>query len=477
MEQGVIKVGKIKFNRKSLKYGSNSLILVAIVVAIAVVINLLVGMGDIKLDLTSDELYSLGNDSKTILKDIKKDVTIYGLFDDGQVPTQYKQLINLINEYKQFGVKVSYVDPDKDTGNITALDKDNTKGIVKGDFVVKSGDKIKKLSAQDLYGQDTEFGRLYQVEPLITGAIKFVTSDVTPVAYFVEGHSENSLTTDLTKVKLALENNNFEAKPLSLITQDKIPDDCKLLVFASPKKDLSESEKIKVDAYFKKNGKAVFLFDFLETGDKFPNFEGVLATFNVGINYDRVKELDDSRHLPGDEYSLIEELENNDINSTFISSGNTGVFLPDSRSLSILKNAKEWLVTKSLIKTSDKAVSSSIINQGATEQGPFDLAIASEITGSSKVLVFGNGAFLTDAALGSQYSSYFAAGASYFLSTVVNWTQDKSDQTTISPKLVSKKELTTTAGQTKVISVLLIGVLPILIMGYGLIVWARRRHL
>ncbi|MHB8065303.1 MAG: Gldg family protein [Ruminiclostridium sp.] len=470
-------MGKLKFNKKSLKYGSNSLILIVIVVAIAVFLNLLVGMGDLKLDLTSDEIYSISNDSKTILKDIKKDVTIYGLFDDGQVPTEYKQLINLINEYKQFGIKVTYVDPDRDIGLIATLDKDKTKNIARGDFVVKSGDKIKKLSAQDLYGQDTEYGRLYQAEPLITGAIKFVTSEVTPMAYFVEGHNEYSFTTDLTKVKSALENNNFEAKTLSLMTQDKIPEDCKLLVFASPKKDLSESEKIKVNEYLKSKGKAVFLFDSIESSDKFPNFEEVLATFNIGINYDKVKELDDSRSLPGDEYSLFAKLESNDINAAFNNNQSVDVLLPDSRSLKILKNAKEWLVTTSLIKTSDKAVSSSIINQGATEQGPFDLAIASEITGSSKVLAFGNGVFLTDAALGSQYSSYFAAGATYFLSTVVNWTQDKSDETTISPKIISQKTLSTTAGQAKAISVILIGVLPILIMVCGLIVWSRRRHL
>lgn len=472
-------MGKFKFNKKSLKYGSNSLLLIAIVVGIAVVLNLLVGMGDLKLDLTSNKIYSLSNDSKKILKDIKKDVTIYGLFDDAKFPggTEYKELINLLTEYEKLGIDVKYVDPNKDPGTIATLDKDNTKGIAKGDFVVKCGDKVKKLSAGELYGQDTEYGRMYKAEPLITGAIKFVTADITPVAYFVEGHNEYSIATELTKLKAAFENNNFEVKPISLLSEAKIPADCKLLVFASPKKDLSESEKIKVNEYFKTNGKAAFLFDPVESGEKLSNFEEVLATFNIGINYDKVKETDTNRHLPDDEYSLMATLENNAINTASINSGEVNVFLPDSRSLSILKNAKEWLVTTSLIKTSDKSVSSSILNQGATDQGPFDLAIASEITGSSKVLAFGNGLFLTDAALNSQYAQYFSSGANYFLSTVVNWTQDKTDETTIAPKIISKKGLSTTAGQAKIISVILIGVLPILIMACGLIVWARRRHL
>ncbi len=473
-------MGKFKLDKRSLKYGSNSILLVAVVIAIAVIANLLVGMGDLKLDLTSDKLYSLSDESKKILKDVKKDVTIYGLFDDGQIPSgnEYKDIINLLSQYEKQGVEIKYVDPDKDPGFITSLDKDKTKEISKGDFVVKSGNKVKKLAAYDLYGQDTQYGRMYNAEPLITGAITFVTSDVTPVAYFVEGHGEASLTSDLTTVKAMLENNNMEVKQLSLLSEKQVPEDCKLLVFASPKKDLSEDEKIKIDAYLKSNGKAVFLMDPVETGSKFTNFEAVLETFNIGINYDKVKELDENRHLPGDEYQVIATLESNEINTSFTGSGEYPVFLPDSRSIYIMKNPKEWITTTPLIKTTDKAEAANILEQGTVEKGPFELAVASEVKGaSSKVLVFGNGMFLSDAALKSQYSSYFSSGATYFLSTIVNWMQDKEDQTAISAKLITPKGLTVTESQTKGISVVLIGVLPLAIMACGFVVWSRRRHL
>ncbi len=472
-------MGRFKIDKRSLKYGSNSIILIVAVVTIAVVVNLLVGMGDIKWDLTADKLYSLSDESKTILKDIKKDVTIYGLFDDGEISSgdAYKDLINFLDQYKKYGIKVDYIDPDKDPGTIASFDKDKTKGITKGDFVVKSGNKVKRLAAAELYGQTSEYGRMYKAEPLITGAIKFVTSEVTPVAYFVTGHDEFSVTDQLKQITAALGNNNMEVKTLSLVTEKDVPADCQLLVFASPKRDLTEAEMIKVDSYLKTGkGRAVFLFDPVESGDKFPNFEEVLQYYNVGVNYDKVKELDENLHLPQDEYSLVAKLESNDVNSS-VSDAVKYVFMPDSRSLSVLKNEKEWIKIYPLIKTSDKAQSTGIIDQGTTKSGPFDLAIASEITGGSKILVFGNGVFLTDNALSSQYSSYFTEGANYFLSTIVNWMQDKTDQTTISPKLVSPKALTATQGQAKGISIVLIGVLPLLIMGCGFVVWSRRRHL
>lgn len=470
-------MGKFKINKKSLKYGSNSIILVVIVLAIAVAINLLVGLGDFKWDLTSSSLYSLSDDSKKILDAVKKDVTIYGLFDDGQIPagSQYKQLINILDEYKEHGITVTYIDPDKDPGTLTFLDKDKTKGIAKGDFVVKSGNKVRRLLAKDLYGEDSMYGRVYKAEPLITGAVKFVTSDFTPIAYFVEGHNEYSLASNLTQMRADIENNNFEVKSLSLMTVEKIPEDCKLLVFASPKVDLSESEKIVLKSYLEAGGRAIFLFDPIESADRFTNFEEILATFNIALNYDKVR--DGSNCLPGDEYSLIAALSANDINSSFNSYGEYQVLMPDSRSLSILQVAKEWLTTTSLITTSYDAESIKITDQNTIEKGPFDLAVASEISGGSKILVFGNGTFLTDAALSSQYASYFSNGKTYFTRTIVNWLSDKSDETTISPKVVSTKSLSTTESQAKIISIILIGAVPVIIMVIGLVVWSRRRHL
>ncbi len=475
----MIKVGKMKFmNKRSLKYGANSLVLVVAVVAIAIVVNLLVGMGNFRVDLTADKLYSLSDQSKDIVKKVKKEVTIFGLFDNATIPggSEYREITNLVNEYKALGVKVKYVDPDKDPGTITSLDPQKTLGLTKGDFVVKSGNKVRRLEAQELYGQaNQQYGRMYSAEPLITGAIKFVSSDVTPVAYFVEGHNEVSLKEDLTQVSKILQSNNLEVKSLSLLTEKSVPDDCHLLVFASPQKDLTDEEKIKLDAYVKKNGNAIFMFDSLESSDKLTNFEDSLNYFNIGINYDKVKENDSDKHLPNDDYALIAGLQDNEINKAF-SGQNYPVFMPDSRSINILQNQKDWLTNTQLITTTNKAESTDIIG-GKTHKGPFNLAVASEIKGGSKVLVFGNSKFLSDKALTSQYGTYFQYGTNYFLTTVVNWMQDKTDEQTISGKLVSNKALPVTESQTRVLSIVLIGVVPLLILGCGLFVWSRRRHL
>ena len=58
---------KIKnlLNKKSLKYGTNAAIITAAVIVMAIVLNLLVGLLDLKLDLTPNKLFSLSKPLRT----------------------------------------------------------------------------------------------------------------------------------------------------------------------------------------------------------------------------------------------------------------------------------------------------------------------------------------------------------------------------------------------------------------------------
>ncbi|HZK70787.1 MAG TPA: Gldg family protein, partial [Clostridia bacterium] len=131
-------------NRRSLKYGSLSIILIAIVVAIAVILNLFVGMledkGIVKkFDLSANKMFSIGDTTKSILKDVKDDVTIYVLLDSVSVTSSnFSQIKAVIDEYGQYKhITVKYVDPDKNPGLIKEIDPTGLQTIAKGDFVVK----------------------------------------------------------------------------------------------------------------------------------------------------------------------------------------------------------------------------------------------------------------------------------------------------------------------------------------------------
>ena len=110
-----------KFNLKkllssrSLKYGTNSIILIAAVVAIAILLNLLVDRAGVIWDLTPNKIYSIGDTTKKILENLDKDVIIYGLFDETRLSSgQGTEFIELLNHYDKYPrVTVKYVDPER----------------------------------------------------------------------------------------------------------------------------------------------------------------------------------------------------------------------------------------------------------------------------------------------------------------------------------------------------------------------------
>lgn len=472
------------FKSRSLKYGTNSAILIIAVIAIAVLVNILVDFTELKWDLTPNKLYSLSSTSKVILGALEKDVTIYGLFDDGKISgsIDYMDVASLLGEYSKYPhVKVQYIDPEKNPGFIKELDPNNLKKINQGDFVIKSGDKMKIYSMGDLFEEqfDQQTFQVYRIgskaEQVISGAIKYVVSETTPTVYFTEGHEEISVDSGYTYLRDYLDMNNYAVKSINLLTQESVPEDAEMLIIAAPKKDLSADESEKLSAYLKNGGKAIFMFDPLETNTVFSRFEEVLSTYNVSINYDKVKENDANRHVPGNEYDILPNIQ---ADGTIIPRS-FDMIMPKSRSINILKNEKPYITVTSLIKTSNQAVGEQIDkSRGEDLSGPLDIAVASEYKGGkevSKILVMGNASFMTDTAI-SQYGAYSSNGAAFFL-TAMNWMQDKKDETIIAPKLYDYQQLTITATQARIMNWVVLAVLPLLILGAGLFVYLRRRHL
>ncbi len=472
---------KAKINLRSLKYGSNSLVLIAIVVSAVLLVNIIIGLFDIRFDLTSSKLYSIGEVTKEILENLDKDVEIIGLFDGGKPPYKdYMDVMELLKQYEKYDhIKVRTIDPDKNPGFIGDLDKDNQKNIQKNDFVVKCGNKIKRLTYTDLVAIDyNEYFQAQKVgslaEQSITGAIRFVSSDKTPTIYFTQGHQEYSPDENLKLVRSQLERNNFDVKTINLITEARVPDDAAALVVVSPKQDLLTVEKRKIQDFLDNGGDAIFMFDSLEKGSEFKEFNDLFRPYNISINNDKVKETDPERHLPTDPYNVLVDISANEVIPQSFST-----FFKDSRSINLLKNEKEYITITSLIKTSAKSVGEQIDKSAGNDiAGPLDLAVAIDNMGgftSSKMIVIGNARFITDESA-IELGDYFTNGMVFFLSAL-NWAIDREDVLMIPAKLNLVEKLSITQQQAKITMYLVVAVLPLFILGVGAFVWLRRRHL
>ncbi len=474
-------------NSRSLKYGSNSVILIVAVIVIALLVNILIGMADLKLDLTSNKLFSLSDVTKNELEALDKEVQIIGLFDDGKVGTgsEYKEVTDLLDLYDKYpNVVVEYIDPEKNPTIMNALDPDDTLDLGSTDFVVKStvngNEKKKKLDYYDLFSMqfDQSTFQSYKTgstaEQGFTGAIKYVTSEVTPVVYFIEGHEELDVDSQLSNVSEYLDKNNLLVKKLNLLSAEKVPEDAEIIVFSAPKRDITIAEKDKLDAYFDQGGKAIFMFDYLATDPSFDQFNDLLSGFNVKVNNDKVKENDEGRHLPNDQYTIVLDVSSNDIVPQAFNA-----LLSDSRSISILKNTKEYIITTSLMSTSDKAVGEMVNpSRGSDLKGPLDIAVAVENQGGaaiSKILVMGNASFISNDAA-QAYGTYYNYSIAFFLQSM-SWMIDKEDEIIVPEKNYEVNQIQITQLQSSIMGGVLIIVFPLLILGTGLMVYLRRRHL
>ena len=474
----MIKMKKI-MNRRSLRYSSYAFAATIVVIAIIVVFNALLGIDSVRnklrFDITQNKLYSLSEPSITMLKDVEKDVEIIILAEEKEFNT-----VEILEILKQYDIKSNgkiatrFVDVEKDPLFVKReLDPQQVKGIEKGSIVVKSGSKIKVVNQNDMVEYDYSTGSPQasglKIEQTFSSAIKSVLAETTPAIYFAKGHGEISPEKELSDLKNTITANNYEVKELSLTA--KIPDDAAVIFFVSPKTDLLAKEQENLLAYMEKGGDAIFLMDVQTTGVELTNFSQVYERYSLGLNNDFVIEGDQQWYY-NDFNIIIPQPNQNDV-TTNLDPDSLFVYMPNCRSVLIGQTAKEWIETQPLFMTSSKSQSQDLATDKKSA-GPFLLGALSTFSGEkeSKVALIGNANFVTNDWMTSAGDN----GKRYVMS-ILNWMQDQDDSIFIPVKSLESQSVNLTAQSKFIAFIVLTFLLPLLIIGLGVFVWIRRKHL
>ena len=282
----------------------------AIVLAILVVVNLVVDQISFKVDLTQNQIFSLSDQTKQILKNLDQEINIIGLYETGKENVLFDEILQKYRAESKY-INIDYVDPVKNPTFSSKYTKDG-ETLREGSYIVECGDRFKVIDNYDLINyRTTQYGQWYAeslaVEQQITSAIHYVTAEELPTIYLVTGHLEDRLPYDLRK---QMELENYEIKELSLLTEEKVPEDADILMFISPKRDMTEDEAEKVRQYLENKGRAIFFMELVE--NELPNFEAVLKSYGVGLNKALVIEGDNSRYWQSPAW-IIPKLETHDI--------------------------------------------------------------------------------------------------------------------------------------------------------------------
>lgn len=468
-------------NKKYLKNGSYSMLISAIFIVIVVVVNLIVGeipSKYTKIDITDEKIYSIGDETKSFLKDLKDDVTIYQIAQSG---SEDETVQNLLQKYADESKHIKVVSKDP-VVNPQFTSQYTSENLSSNSLIVVCGDRSKVVDYNNLYESSIDYySYSYQTtgfdgEGQITSAIAYVTSEDMPVLYTLEGHGElevdSSLQDDIEKA-------NIEMKTLNLLTEEKIPEDAGCILINAPTSDLSENEKDAILEYLENGGKAMILSDYTEKS--MDNFDEILANYGVSRTEGLIFEGDTSHYAMQTPYYLVPVIDSADAVSETASSGYY-VLAPYAQGIKKSEDVRDTVTINSLLTTSDSAYAKSDLS-GDTfekteddEEGPFDIGVS--ITESvdddqTTQIVYYTTSYLMD----NQVNQMVSGGNKKLILESLSWmcSSDESSVISIPSKSLEVSYLTLTAYDVSFWQICTIGFIPGFFLVAGFVIWFKRR--
>lgn len=478
-----------KIKEKWLIKGTTTFLLIAILIAIFLLINILIQKLELEpIDFTEEKLYTLTQESKDKVKDVNKEVNIYFV---GY--SEEDSNLDLAKQYKKVNENINAESVDiaerLDIANKYQLTTDAQC------IIVESGEKSKVLTASDLQTYDTTtYETINIAEEKLTSAIMSVSTDKIPKIYVLNGYGENSLSKNMNYFGIALVNEINTVEELNVVITGKIPDDCDILVVTTPSKDFDDIATNAIIEYINKGGNILWLNDAITENISMPNVQKILEIYGVKpfeIGY--VRENDASKMISNSPEMINPNFGYSTITEKLFDS--TGVYLYNATKINLVDDTEleNLKVTKTeLLKSSDKAYFTSDFNSTNFEQPEtqemllgveLDKIVKEENTETqeqevtSKLIIYGNNAFVTDATALIQNYRIPLIGLGDNMDLVLNsvsYLVDKDENIT-ARKSTSTVTYTATQQEHDIVMIIIFTV-PALIIIIGIIIWIVRKR-
>jgi ABC-type uncharacterized transport system involved in gliding motility auxiliary subunit len=460
------------FSGRQARYGSLAAASVLVVLGILVAINYLSTKYNKRWDLTAARQFSLSDQSKKVLQDLKEPVRIR-VFARSE---EFQRFRDRLDEYTYHSKQVTteYIDPEKRPGlaqqyGVTAL----------GTVVFEYAGRNEKVNS------DGE-------QELTNGLIKVIQGRQ-PKVYFTQGHGEKDTTSaeraGYNAIGGALTSDNFVVEKLVLAQTTEVPADADVLVIAGPRTDFLGPEIEVLKAYLARGGKLLVMLDpVLKPDQPQPvQLQALLKDWGIDAPNDIVLDVSGMGRLIGTDESVpvAASYPPHAITQEF----NLLTAYPLARSISPIEGGVNGRNPQKLIETGPRSWAESDLKSlsggqpakmdGSDKGGPVSLGVA--VSGpappkpgetpkqvEARIVAIGDSDFASNAALGVQ------GNRDLFLNTV-NWLAQQENLISIRAKDPEDRRITLTAKQEQVIFYLTVLVVPGLILLAGVQTWWRRR--
>lgn len=465
---------------KNIAMGAYSTITTVIVIAAVVVVNLLVSALPSKytsIDVTSNKLYSITEQTQKLVGSLSEDVRIYVLVAEDEADGVLAQMLETYEELSEH-VSVEYISPvlnPRFAGNYTS------DSVSPNSVIVETDKRYKVIDYYDLYETEFDYSTYaqsvtgYDGEGQITSAISYCVSDEMPKLYFIAGHNEYSFDSGFLA---AIEKENIAYETISLMDHDAVPEDAKCLIIHAPESDLSADDADKVINYLNSGGKVILTAEYVENEQ--PNLGRILSDFGLALQRGCVVDNDLDYYyqypillLPNIEYA--EETEG-------LMGQYSYIMAPLAQGVTVPEEEVDNMTYTKLLTTSEN----SILKSGETQietfdkevgdiDGPFCIGVKAEKeldSGIGTLYVFTSAQMFTD-----QYDSAVSGNNKQLFANIMGTVADHEVSVSIPVKDYQLEQLTVSTKDTVIFRMIGMVLIPLALIGTGLAIWLRRRKL
>jgi ABC-type uncharacterized transport system involved in gliding motility auxiliary subunit len=473
------------FRRRNARYGAIASASVLVVLGILVAVNYVSAKQNKRWDLTSNQQYSLSEQTVKLLSELKSPVKFVVFEADADVERIRVRMNEYAYQSKQ--VSVEYIDPDKRPVPAKEYEIQSY-----GTVVVEHMGRRERVVVSP--GQSP-------AEQDLTSALVKVLNPTEKRVYFLAGHGEkdptNTERTGYSAIIDALRQDNYQWETLIIAQTNAIPDNATVLVLAGPKTDLLQGEADLIRQYLSaKQGKLLVLLDPPDDFKKpapLPLVEGLVKEWGINATPSVVVDVSGLTKI-----ATIPVAAPPYPDQAITSRFQLITMFPVARAIIPAMGAPPDRTAQSFIQTAARTWAEMDLasldppdniapdpDKGDIT-GPVSIAAAVAVPATvdpaaqkkegeeqrppeTRVAVIGDSDFVANGYLGIE------GNRDLFMNTV-NWLAQQESLIAIRPKEASDRRLTMTANHITGMLLMSLAVVPALVLGAGVWTWWRRRE-
>lgn len=452
--------------KRLVREGSNAGLTVGFVLGIVVIVNILSAYYHWRADVTPEKLYTLSDQTLTLLGSLKEPVRVTGFYRQGTESGARDLFKSYAYHSREF--RYEFVDFDKNPARAQKYER-----LPYRTTVVEYGGKSEQINEES--------------EEALTNAIIKVTRGQSKKIYFLGGHGERAprvIAEDgYSIVRDRLKAMNYVLNDSLLLARESIPDDCDVLVVIRPKYAFQDIEIEMIKSYLEDGRNALFAFDPGYTS----GLERMLAGWSFWIGDDFVVDRSGMGMLFGltelvpvvMEYGVHQVTEKHERLMTYY---------PLSRSVFLDPNRGNDITGRELVKTSPQSWAENDLSplRGASKEWEFDpdtgdkqgpIAIAAAVeaeprtagaTSKARIVVFGDSDFAAN-------KDFLNQGNGDLLLNAIGWLAEQEDLIAIRPHKAGHNPISLTERDGKTLFWVGVILFPLAVLAGGGVVWWRRR--